>query len=107
MVYILLDEPLTPHNGDIMETQRWCHLDIVLWFLDGGGACLCGLFCWLSGSFAVSHLQRFCGRRPTRLFGGGGGWPVTACGTTRCGFPADAVGFALHKPCLAKTEPSG
>ena len=23
MVYILLDEPLTPHNGDIEETQRW------------------------------------------------------------------------------------
>ena len=102
MVYIVLDEPLTPYDSDIEETKRWPQPDILLLPLPGVEARLFHQF--FSGCF-FNRFGCFCGCRPAQLFGGGSGWLITACGTTRCGF-LRMLSALLSKPCL-KTELSG
>ena len=105
MVYILLDEPLTPHDSDIEETQRWPQpghlrsrflMALRLAFATGF---LAAAFSIVLAVFVDVALRAFLA--------------VVAVGRSRlaaprdAAFSADAVGFAVHKPCLAKTEPSG
>jgi hypothetical protein len=71
------------------------------------GCAFAAFFAVFVAAFLSTAFAGFATCRLARLFGGGGLWPVAACGSTRCGFSADAVGFALHMPYVAKSKPSG